>query len=176
MKRIVLLGLTALAGVVLSGADALACADKMVIVGRGLRPTHARAALRASILVYARAGGTLPAALAEGGLQKNLEGAGHRVSRVASEDELKKALDAGSYDLVLADLAVSSRVEAEADASPAHPTVLPTLYNPSPEELKAAEGQFRCVVKSPGPERDYLAAVDQAMAARAAQAKTEKKH
>jgi hypothetical protein len=158
------------------GQDALACGDKLVVVGRGLRPRRvATASQRASILLYAAPGGSLPAALAEGGLQKDLERAGHRLSRVSTEEELKKALDAGGYDLVFADLRVAPRVEAEASQAPAHPTVLPTLYNPSPAELKAARSEFQCVLESPGKDKDYLAVVDEAMAMRAKQAKGEKK-
>jgi DNA-binding NtrC family response regulator len=154
--------------------DALACGDKLVIVGRGLRAKR-KAVSKASILVYARPGGSVPTALGEGGLQKNLERAGHRVSRVDSEQELKEALGAGGHDLVLADFEAASRVEAQAKSSAAHPTVLPTLYNPSPSELKAAETAFHCVLKAPAKEKDYLAVVDEAMAARAKEAKAGKK-
>ena len=174
MKRTLLLGLGMLGLALMVGGDALACGDKLVIVGRGLRAKR-KAVSKASILVYARPGGSLPAALTEGGLQKNLERAGHRLSRVGTEQELKAALGAGGHDLVLADLEVAPRVEAQASSAPAHPTVLPTLYNPSPAELKAAESAFQCVLKSPAKEKDYLAAVDEAMAARAKQAKAGKK-
>lgn len=157
---------------VLSG-DVLACGDKLVIVGRGLRP-RGKAVSPASILVFARPGGSLPAALGEGGLQKDLERAGHRLRRVETEEDLKKALGAGGFDLILADLAAAPRVEAEAGRAPAHPTVVPALYKPTPEELAEAEREFACVVRSPGKQRDSLAAVDEAMAARKRQAKAPK--
>ncbi|HEX9186649.1 MAG TPA: hypothetical protein VGB87_06245 [Vicinamibacteria bacterium] len=173
MKKKVVAGLGLLGLAFSLGGDALACGDKLVIVGRGLRPKR-RAASRASILVYAPPGGSLPAALGEGGLQANLERAGHRLSRVSTEEELRKALGAGGYDLVFADFAVAPRVEAEAGRVAAHPTVLPALYNPSPAELKAAATEFQCVIKSPGKEKDYLAVVDEAMATRNRQAGTGK--
>jgi hypothetical protein len=171
-KLVALVGLLGLA--VGLGTDVLACGDKLVVVGRGLRPTR-RAASPASILVFAPPGGSLPAALGEGGLRRNLERAGHRLKQVATEEELEMALDAGGYDLVFADLRVAPRVEAEARRAPTHPTVLPTLYNPSPADLKSAESEFECVVKAPGTERDYLAIVDAAMATRARQARAGKK-
>ncbi len=174
MKRTLLLGLGLVGCALMVGGDALACGDKLVIVGRGLRAKR-KAVSRASILVYARPGGSLPTALGEGGLQKNLERAGHRLSQVGTEDELKEALAAGGYDLVLADLKAAPRVEAQANDAPKHPTVLPTLYNPSPAELSAAESAFHCVLKAPAKEKDYLAVVDEAMAARARQAKSDKK-
>ncbi len=175
MKGNLLVGLGLMGCALMVGGDVLACGDKLVVVGRGLRPRRVSSASRASILLYAPPGGSLPAALGEGGLQKNLERAGHRLSRVGTEDELKKALEAGGYDLVFADFKVAPRVEAEANAAPAHPTVLPTLYNPSPAEVSAAESQFHCVLKAPGKEKDYLAVVDEAMMARAKQAKAEKR-
>jgi hypothetical protein len=168
------LGLGLLGCILMVAGDALACGDKLVIVGRGLRAKR-KAVSQASILVYARPGGSLPAALGEGGLQKNLERAGHRLSRVATEEELKDALAAGGYDLVLADMRAAPRVEAQANEAPMHPSVLPTLYNPSPAELTAAESAFQCVLKSPAKEKDYLAVVDEAMAARAKQTKAGKK-
>jgi hypothetical protein len=173
MKRKFLAGVGLLGCALVLSGDVLACGDKLVVVGRGLRPKR-KAASRASILVFARPGGSLPAALATGGLEKDLEHAGHRLSRVGTDDELKKALGTGGYDLVLADLESAPRVEAEANKAPARPTVLPTLYNPSPAELSAAESRFECVVKSPAQEKDYLSVVDTAMAMRAKQAKVEK--
>jgi hypothetical protein len=170
MTRKLVVGVAFLGLVLVAGGDVLACGDKLVIVGRGLRPKR-KAVSRASILVFAPPGGSLPAALGEGGLQQNLERAGHRLSRVATEEDLRKALGAGGYDLVFADFAAAPRVEAAASRAPAQPTVLPTLYKPSPGELKAAESEFQCVIRSPGKEKDYLAVVDQAMAARARLAK-----
>jgi len=174
MRRTLLLGLGLVACALMVAGDALACGDKLVIVGRGLHAKR-KAVSKASILVYARPGGSLPAALGEGGLQKNLERAGHRLSRVGTEEELRQALAAGAYDLVLADMKAAPKVEAQANEAPTHPTVLPTLYNPSPAELTAAESAFQCVLKSPAREKDYLAVVDEAMAARAKQTKAGKK-
>ena len=174
MKRTLLLGLGLVGCALMVGGDALACADKLMIVGRGLRAKR-KAVSKASILAYSRPGGSLPAALGQGGLQEDLERAGHRLNQVGTEDELKEALAAGGYDLVLADIKVAPRLEAQANSAPTHPTVLPTLYNPSPAELKAAESAFQCVLKSPAKEKDYLAVVDVAMAVRAKQAKAGKK-
>ena len=170
MTRKLVVGVAFLGLALVAGADVLACGDKLLIVGRGLRPKR-KAVSRASILVFAPPGGSLPAALGEGGLQQNLERAGHRLSRVATEEDLRKALLGGGYDLVFADFATAPRVEATAGRAPAHPTVLPTLYKPSPAELKAAESEFHCVIRAPGKEKDYLAVVDEAMAARAREAK-----
>jgi hypothetical protein len=176
MKKALPLCIGMLGCVLMVGGDAAACGDKLILVGRGLRPRSVRpAAQRASILVYAALGGSLPAALVEGGLQKGLESAGHRLRTVATAEELKRALGTGGFDLVFADFKTVSQVEAQVRQAPAHPTVLPTLYNPSPAELTAAQREFSCVVTSPAKQKDYLAVVDQALATRTRQAKAEKK-
>jgi hypothetical protein len=137
MRR-ALAGLGVLVCLSVVGGDTLACGDKLTVVGRGLRPRHTKAAApSASILLYTPPGGSLPAALADGGLQKDLEHAGHRLSRVGTEEELKKSLGGGDYDLVFADVKVAPQVEAAAGEAPTHPTVLPTLANPSPADLRA---------------------------------------
>ena len=176
MKRGLVLGLGLVGCALVLHGDAFACGDKLLVVGRGLRPRHVKAApQRASILLYANPGGALPAALAEGGLQKDLERAGHRLNRVGSEEELTKALGTGSYDLVVADFKIATKVEAAASQAPAHPTVLPALYKPSSAELKTARSQFKCVLNAPGDDKDYLTVIDEAMATRASQRASDKK-
>ena len=175
MRKGLLVGLGALACLAIVGDDAFACGDKLIVVGRGLRARHKAGAQSASILLYTPPGGTLPAALADGGLQKDLEHAGHRLSRVGTEQELKKALGAGGYDLVFADVKTAPEAEAAAGQAPTHPTVLPTLMNPSPADLRGSQSEFQCVVKAPGNAKECLSAVERAMATRAQQGGTGKK-
>ena len=175
-KRALLLGLGLLGTVWAAGvADVLACGDKLVVVGRGLRPKRMKGSAPASILLYADPKGSLPAALEEGHLRQDLEKAGHRLRSVSSREELDAALDTGTYDLVFADFKAAPGIETEAKAAPSKPTVLPTLFNPSDAELAAASKQYQCVMKSPGQQKDYLAVVNEALALRAKQAPSEKK-
>lgn len=174
MKKLTLA--VGLAGVVLAmGGDALACGDKLVIVGRGMRPRRVKGSVPASILVYADPKGSIPAAMDEGHLRQDLERAGHRVRSVGSRAELENALETGSYDLVFADFKEAPLVETEAKGAPSKPTVLPTLYNPSQADLAAATKEYQCVVKAPGSQKDYLDVVNEAMAIRAKQLQAEKK-
>jgi hypothetical protein len=170
MKRF-LLGLGLVGGVIVLGSDALACGDKLVVVGRGLRPKGYQGAKPASILLYADPNGSLPAALEQGNLRKDLEKAGHRLRSVGTREELDTALSTGSYDLVFADFKTAASLESEASAAPSKPTVMPTLFNPTDSELAAAAHQYHCVVKSPRPQKDYLAVVNEVLAQRAKQAK-----
>ncbi len=175
-KRTLLLGLGLLGSLgAVGAAELLACGDKLVVVGRGLRPKRAKASVPASILLFADPKGSLPAALEEGHLRRDLEKAGHRLRSVSSREELGAALDTGSYDLVFADFKVAPAIETEAKAAHSKPTVLPTLFNPSDAELAAASKQYQCIMKSPGQQKDYLAVVNEALALRAKQAPPDKK-
>jgi hypothetical protein len=155
-------------GVLVFGPDVLACGDKLVVVGRGLRANRAmHAPHRASILVYADPKGSLPAALEQGHLRKDLEQAGHRLRTTTSREEFDAALGTGTYDLILADYKAAPGLESEAEAAASKPMVLPTLFNPSESELAAVSRQFSCVVKAPGGPKDYMTVINEAMAERA---------
>ena len=164
-----LLGLGLLGTALVASGDVRACGDKLVVVGRGLRAGRMRSGPLASILIFADPKGSLPAALAEGHLRKDLERAGHRLRSVTTEEELKAALGSGSYDLVLADFKSAPGLESEAKAAASRPTVLPTLFNPSQAELAAASQEYSCVVKSPSDQKDYMSVINEAMAERAKQ-------
>ena len=157
------------------GGDVLACGDKLVVVGRGMRPKRVKGSAPASILVYADPKGSMPAALDEGRLRKDLERAGHRVRSVATREELDSALDTGTYDLVFTDVNSAPAIQTQAEGASSRPIVLPTLFNPSDADLAAATKEYHCVVKAPGSQKDYLAVVNEAMALRAKERQAEKK-
>jgi hypothetical protein len=167
MKRILLVAGLAGATLAMVG-DVFACGDKLVVVGRG-KPKRLKGVQAAAILVYADPAGALPAALDEGNLRKDLERAGHRIRSVSTRQELGVALETGTYDLLMTDYKHAASVEAEAKAARSHPTVLPTLYNPSPADVAAAEKQYQCVMRAPGKPKDYLAVVNDALVERAKQ-------
>jgi hypothetical protein len=174
MKKLMLAaGLVAAATAM--GVDALACGDKLMIVGRGMRPKRVKGSVPAAILVYADPKGSMPAALDEGHLRQDLEKAGHRVRSVGSREELGSALGTGSYDLVFTDIKSAPAIETEARGAASKPTVLPTLFNPSDADLAAATKEYHCVVKAPGSQKDYLAVVNEALAQRAKQQQAAKK-
>jgi hypothetical protein len=156
-------------------AEAFPCGDKLVVVGRG-RPKRVKAVKAAAILVFADPGGALPAALEQGNLRRDLERAGHRIRSVSTRQELGAALGSGTYDLLMTDYRSAAALDAEAKAAPSHPTVLPTLYKPSPADLAAAEKDYACVVKAPGQAKDYIAVVNEALAERAKQKTPAKKN
>jgi hypothetical protein len=156
------------------GADAFACGDKLVVVGRG-RPQRVKGPYVAAILVFADPRGALPAALEEGNLRRDLERAGHRIRSVSTREELGSALETGTYALVFADFRTAPSIEPEVQASRSKPTVLPTLFKPTDAELHAAETQYHCVMKAPSTQKDYISTVNEALAERAKHAAPAKK-
>ena len=160
----------------MGGSDALACGDKLLLVGRGLRPGMGRTGPPASILVFADPGGSLPAALNKGHLRKDLERAGHRLKSVGTRAELTTALKTGNYDLVFADFKTAPSLEAEASHAPSKPTVLPTLFNPTDAEVAAATKDYVCLMRAPGKQQDYLAVIDTALAMRTTKPQADKKN
>ena len=149
--------------------DAIACGDKLIVIGRGLRPSIGRTGPPASILVYADPKGSMPSALGQGNLRKDLERAGHRLRSVGTREELNTALRTGTYDLLLADFNTAPSLEADASQAASRPTVLTTLFNPTAEELAAASKDTQCL-RTPGKAKDYLTVVDTALARRSKQA------
>ncbi len=153
----------------LVAGDALACGDKFLVIGRGVRSQRVKGAVhRAAILMYLDPESELPAATKEQGLQSNLRLAGHRLQSVGDRRELAESLRTGSYDIVLAGIADLPSLEPELAASPGRPTLLPILYNPTVEELEAAKRQYQCVLKSPSKKQHYLAVIEDALALRKA--------
>ena len=149
------------------GGDALACGDKLVVVGRGLHANRVKAPQRASILLFAEPKSSVAAALEDGNFRKDLERAGHRLRSATSKEELEAALGTGTYDLLLADLKAAPLAESEARSAASRPTFLPTLFNPTAAELAAVGKQYHCVVKSSGEQKDYIAVINEALAERA---------
>lgn len=174
-RQTVVLGLGLLGGVLFSGADAIACGDKLIVMGRGLHPTVGRTGPPASILVFADPRGSMPAALDKGHLRKDLEKAGHRLRSVGTREEVTAALRTGTYDLLFADFKTASSLEAEASEAASKPTVLPTLFNPTDAELAAASKDSQCL-RVPGQSKDYLAVVSNALALRKKQAPAGRKN
>ncbi len=163
--------LLALAVVVLLAGPAaiLGCGDKFVVLGRGVRYGRAFAAkYPASVLLYANPASHMPAAMKEFRLEATLKAAGHKTRVVESAGDLEQALVSGKYDLVLADIADSPRLQKDAASSASKPTVVPVLYKPTPAELADVEKKYGCLI-APASSRspDLLPVLDQAMQSRA---------
>jgi hypothetical protein len=165
MKRLTV-ALAAVAGVFLAATPLLACGDKFVVLGRGVRFQHVHAAKHpASILVYMNPGSRVAQAEKEFQLQAMLKLAGHKPVAVEGAS-LAQALSSKSYDVVLADLGDAATLEQEVTSVPSKPVVVPVLYNPTKADLAAAEEKYSCVLAASKKNRNLLDVVDEVMSSR----------
>lgn len=168
MRKAIVFLVVASALVIQNSELALACGDKLLLLGRGIRFQSRHTPYPASVLLYlpaaTRAGGTL----ADPKLESALREAHHQVRVVGTRDELNAALQGGQYDVILADVAEASEVQRTVAAADA--VVLPVVYLLAPAaraEKKAdadrAEKEFSAVLQVPGRPGHYCAMVDKAM-------------
>jgi hypothetical protein len=164
------------ASVLLHGTGILqACGDKFLMVGRSAKFHQAYAAIYpASIVVFAQPQRNAAKAIRDPRLQNDLKQAGHRVFIAEDENALAKALESDRVDLVLTDVADADRIAQRASSAPAKPRVLPVMYEPTREQAKTVEEQYMCRLTSSDRSDKYLAAIDDAMKARADQKKKTK--
>lgn len=156
-----------LAGLVLVSQPVLACGDKLVLLGRGIRFQRMLATKHpATILVYLRPESGISAADREYHLGSLLKLAGHKPLAVTNAAEFTKELGSHSYDLVLTDYSDAAALEKEVRGSKAKPTLVPVVYNPTVAERAAAEKQFSCLVAPAKNNYEMLTVIDDAMASR----------
>lgn len=154
-KLLEALGL-ALIAASLSSPTALACADKMRALGRGIRYQQVASARPASILIYSRG-----AALRDPQLEPALKHAGHKVHAVQDTAQLSEALKRGRYDVVVADVSDTGGLEELVQAAPSRPTLLPVVSERS--NIAEAAKRFQRILKAPDKTGHYLTAVDDVM-------------
>jgi len=166
----VLLGILTVVGA--ASHPTQACGDKFLLVGRGVKFQRAYAAVfPASIVIYAHPQRQTAKAIRDPRLQADLNLAGHHVLLIETDAALARALESGTVDLVLTDVADADRMSTQGQASPSRPTVLPVMYEPTQQEAKEIEARYQCRLKSSDRADRYLATIDDAMKARVARRK-----
>lgn len=147
--------------------DTLACGDKFLVPGRGVRfrgrPVHRESV---AVLLYARPGSSLGETLRALSVEARLRKAGYRPTLATSEAGLESVLRVGAWDVVVVDLADAPGIVQRLSTAPA-PTVLPVVYASTRATVDAARRQYRQVVTSPTKHSSFLEAVDRAVAAQA---------
>jgi ABC-type amino acid transport substrate-binding protein len=161
MRRLVA-GAALAAIALLSGAVALACGDKLLVIGRGVRFQRAYAARQANLVIYST-GTQSGATLSSTKLQTTLRRAGHRVQIVEGGSQLDEALKSGKVDVVLVDFADLGGITRLLQLMPSKPVILPILFKPSKAELAAAQREYKFALKAPADDVQYLTAIDEAM-------------
>lgn len=169
-RRFLALGVVS-AAALLGSTQAEPCGDKFLVVGRGMRYQRLRATHPASILIYANPGSRAPAALKALQLESNLKLAGHKPLAVDDTAALDDALRAGSYDLVVSDLADADALVLRAQSAASKPRIVPMLLNPTAQEQAEARNRFGLIIKAPGKSKELLKVIDDAMGTRLRAAK-----
>jgi hypothetical protein len=165
-KTLLAVGILFVYGV--GSGELLACGDKFLVASRGTRYQRAGQARHgASILVYMHASSTIPKAF-ERVSEDVTKKAGFRVTRVENANELDQALRQGGWDVLLADLADSPDVRGRVQNSggPDAPLLVPVAYGVTGTQIAQAKKDYQRVLKGPIKTYAFLAAIDDALAAR----------
>ncbi len=160
-RRVLVIAATLAGGLALGGGIAAGCGDKFVLIGGAARVNRSKFPSR--VLVFMNPASRIPAAEKEFHVEAMLTAAGHKAKIVESEAEVRKALESGKYDLVLADLADVADLRARCGAISSKPAVLPILYKPTAAELSGAEKEANCAVRPSKKSSDLLAVIDETM-------------
>jgi len=167
MRRSLVALVGVLGGVFLASQAVLACGDKLVLLGRGIRFQRMLATKHpASILVYLNPATGIAAADREYELRSVLKFAGHKPRAVTSAAELTTELGTGKYDVVLVDYGDAATLEREVETSKAKPVLIPVVYNPTAIQRATAEKQYSCLITPAKKNYDLLKVIDQAMTTR----------
>jgi hypothetical protein len=160
-----------MAGAAFAAAEARACGDKLLVIGRHPRSQRAHGAVqRASILVLLDGRGQLHEALRGMRLERDLQLAGHRL-RMVSTANLVEQVRSGDYDILMADISEAGALPPELLAAPGSPTLLPVIVNATGDEWAEAEATFSCVRRSPSVGKHHLTVIEKLMRQRQAQAR-----
>jgi hypothetical protein len=159
MRRVFVIALTAT--VAAASIDLGACGDKFLRVGRSARFRRYAAVHPANILIYPPVNSTRRGIEELSGLLKQ---AGHKPVAVDRGASIAGVLAAARYDVVIADYADASQIEATLQAVPSKPELLPILDKPAKAVEAEAERQYGCVLKPHAMTKfDALAEIDRLM-------------
>jgi hypothetical protein len=166
MRKLVI-AVGTLAGLLCLERPLLACGDKLVLLGRGIRFQRMLATKHpARILVYLNPGSGISSADREYQLRPLLKLAGHKPQAVSSSADLAKEIGSGGYDLVLADYSEAAALEKQINGTKPKPSLIPVIYNPTADQRAAAEKEYSCLVAPSKKSYDLLKVIDQAMTTR----------
>lgn len=147
-------------GASLPPAEAIACGDKFLVIGRGARRVE-KARHPASIALYLRAGSPLSAEAMEMHLEKTLKQAGHKVEVIPDATALREAMASRRLDFVIADLGDAQGLARDVPGTDG-PQIVPVTRG---DADKAASADYPVVIR-PGKSLSYLSGLDAAMARR----------
>jgi hypothetical protein len=129
-----------------SAPGALACGDKLTVLGGGIPFEKIHTNHRhGSLVMYMTPDSRLFATNNDARLDQALTRDGHQVRLVQSSAELKQALDSGQVDFVLIDLSAAKTLQADMLA---HVPIVPVTYGDDAADRALAQSRSGCVVQS----------------------------
>jgi len=158
MNSVLKAGGVAAAVALLGAGAALACGDKLVVLGGGIPFEHVHTARHAgNVILFLNPSSRLPAANAEFGIDKSLARAGHTVRAVQTSSELRAALQTARADLVLMDWADARQLRSELAGAP----ILPVTFSGSREDGAVAQLRAECAIEaSKGHGRRFMRTIE----------------
>jgi len=158
-------------------SSALACGDKLLVLGRGIRLEALLGNRTAKILAYQHAGTHGAELIADPEFQSALRGARYQLRIVRDTEELEVALRLGEYELLLSDVADMNAIEPTLKAAATPPAVIPILYQPSKADLVSVEKRYRYALKTPRKAGGNLSVIERALETKLdTEAKLKRKH
>ncbi len=146
--------------------DAVACGDKFLVVGRGVRYQDQLFQLQANILVYSNP--TLSnSAVSDLELEQTLARAGHTYRVVTDMDELREQIGSARYDIVLVDVRDAELIRETLLRGSVDAAILPVVYREDKQEVADAKEKYDTVLKAPARSRYLLAVIDDTLNRRA---------
>jgi len=147
----------------LSTSNGLACGDKLLVIGRGVRFQNAKQP--ANIVIYSD-GPQSRAILGSAKLQNTLKLAGHKIQIIEGASQLDEVLKSGRVDVILIGLADIAGITRLIQSAPSKPAILPILVKPSKAELASAQRAYKFALNASDDGTQYLIVIDEAMKAR----------
>src|SRR5262245_45025406 len=164
MRRLVVSAVFVLV-ILMSGAAAFACGDKLLAINRGVRFQRIGAARQASLLIYST-GTQNDLALNSAKLHTSLKRAVRNLQLVSAGSQLDQVLKSGPVDVVLVYFEDLAGIARQLQSAPSRPVILPVLVKPSKAEFAAAQKEYKFALKATADEFEYLSAIDEAMKAK----------
>jgi len=147
-------------------AALLACGDKFLVPGRGVRFKAKVNREAAAILLYASPGTAPEQALRTLAVEGRLRAAGYRPTLITTPEDLEAVLASGRWDVLVIDLDRASDLKARFPAASA-PVVLPVAHDVSKAVVEEAKRLYSHVIDLSRKHGAWLDAIDEAIAARA---------
>ena len=130
----------------LSATSALACGDKLSAIAGGIRFERLYAARHPGrVAIYAPPGSALQAANTDLKLSEVLRHAGHTVTVFEHPQELRRALQMTTADLVLVDVADSRQLRSEESGAATNAAFVVVGYAPQRKAARNIQDGAKCI-------------------------------